>query len=82
MMETALVIGIVLMAATGLFWSFQRSLTGNKTTCSCGHGCSCANERSSGSCGCSGDDLLSKADVSDSGFDQQKYDSYSSGKIR
>lgn len=82
MMETALVIGIVLMAAAGLLWSFQRNLTSGKTTCSCGHGGSCGNQCSSGRSGCCGDDLLTKADAHGSVFDEEKYGSYSSEKTR
>ncbi|AFM27578.1 hypothetical protein [Desulfomonile tiedjei] len=82
MMETALVIGIVLIAATGLLWSFQRNLTSNKTTCSCGHGGSCGNECSSGRSGSCCNDLLNNADAPGSTFDEEKYGSYSSGKIR
>jgi len=75
MVETAVVIGIVLMAAAGLFWSFQRSVTGNKTMCSCGKRCSSADTT------CSGQDLVGGPNCCDEAFDEAKSDASSSGKI-
>lgn len=73
-METALVIGIVLIAAAGLFRSVRRSLMGNKTSCPCGHGCSCATER------CSGNDGSANTGHRDSVLDEPELATSSDGK--
>jgi len=72
--EIALVIGIVLIAAAGLFRSLQRSLIGNKTTCPCGHGCSC------GTAGCSRDDLSDSTGHRDSVMGEPPFGTPSDGK--
>lgn len=75
-MEVALLVGILLVAAVGLFRSFQGSLSSNEKTCSFGHGCSCANP-----C-CTGHDLACNRDHSDSAFDEGENETPSDGKVR
>lgn len=75
-MEVALVVGIVLVAAVGLFRSFQRGLSNGEKTCACGQGCSCANPS------CSGHGRVGNRDRSDSAFDEEEHDTPSDGKVR
>lgn len=76
MYESALIIAIVLVAAIGLFRSFRRSLSDDKRTCSCGHGCSCAHER------CTGHDSLSNSGCCDNPADKHRYELTPDGNTR
>lgn len=76
MVEIALIAGVVLVAAFGLFRSFQRGLTHNKKTCSCGQGCSC------GDSSCPGHDLFAGPHRYVGEFDEAERDAHSGGKVR
>lgn len=65
-METALIVGIVLTAAVGLFRFFRHSFTADKRTCSCGHGCSCVHTS------CSNHDRLGNPDRNHRSLDEPR----------